>query len=263
MNKEKLELYEDIGMLVLALITIFLLFYEMTITVPPFNLEAIRPKLAAIHWLDFWICMIFISEFVIRLWKGSDRKRFLKAHWIEIPGMIPFTVMGGSAALRIFRLFRLARVFTMMRRFSHLYKKRFVKNEVQYTAVVLVMIVLLASYGIFFFERMTNPQFKSFGDAIWWSFVTVTTVGYGDKVPITPFGRLIGIILMLTGIGVIGVASGTMATYLLGSTRNEKGSEDVEEAKKILVLRRARGEVTEELYAEIKNDLEEIMRKKQ
>ncbi len=271
MDKERIEFYVDIVMLVLALVTVFLLFYEMTIVprdipegiktpeeIPP-ELKLVIHKIIFIHRLDFLICMVFITEFVVRLWKEEDRKGFLKTHWLEIPGMIPFTAMRISRKFRILRLFRLVRVYSLMKRFNRLYRKRFVKNELQYVALTVTTILLFSAYGIFFFERNVNPQISSIGDAVWWSIVTVTTVGYGDKVPITPLGRVIGVVLMFTGIGIIGVLSGTIASYLLRGLRAEK-TEDAGEALRILKLRRARGEVTEEQYQEIKRDLEELLK---
>jgi voltage-gated potassium channel len=262
MNREKLALYWDILMIALALLTVFLLFYEMTISpedVARQGLEGVRAKVILIHRLDFWICMVFIGEFFVRLWKEKDRRVFFKMHWLEIPGMIPFTIFNVSRTIRILRLFRLVRVYSLLKRFSRLYKKRFVRNELQYAFLVLVTILLLSTFGVYLFESRVNPEIESVGDAFWWSIVTVTTVGYGDKVPITPLGKVIGVILMFTGIGLIGVLSGTIASYLMRGYKADKG-EDVEEALRILTLRRAKGEVTEEQYQEIRKDLEGMIK---
>ncbi len=260
MEKERLRFYVDIVMIVLAVFTIFLLFYELTITATPETYKDAVRKIILIHRLDFWICMVFIAEFAVRTWKEEDRKGFVKTHLLEIPGMIPFTVIPASAAFRIFRLFRLVRVYALMKRFTRIYHKRFVANEIQYVAIVVATILLCSAYGILLFERRVNPEIRTVGDAFWWCIVTVTTVGYGDKVPITPLGKLIGVILMFTGIGIIGIFSGTMATYLMRGYQG-KETEDVNEALRTLKLRRARGEVTEEQYKEIKKDLEEMLKK--
>jgi voltage-gated potassium channel len=259
----------DVVMICFVFITIFLLFYEMTIlsidtsgiTAPediPENLRQVILKVVVIHIVDFLICLVFIAEFGVRILKAEDRKGYLKTHWLEIPGMIPFTLFKVSRTLRILRLFRLVRVFSLMKRFSRLYQKRFVRNELQYASVIVITILLFSAYGIYLFEGRTNPEITSIGDAVWWSIVTVTTVGYGDKVPITPLGKVIGVILMFVGIGIIGVLSGTIASYLLKGYRGEKG-EDVEEALRILKLRRAKGDVSEEQYQEIRKDLEEML----
>lgn len=261
MNKKRIALYVDVVMIVLALITIFLLFYEMTIApekITPETIEQIRSKVILIHRLDFWICMIFIAEFSVRTWKEENKRQYLRMHWLEIPGMIPFTVFNISKTFRILRLFRLVRVFSLTKRFSRLFQKRFIKNELQYTALIVLVILVFSSYGIFFSERLVNPDINNVGDAVWWSVVTITTVGYGDKVPLTPLGKVIGVILMFTGIGIIGVLSGTIASRVLHGYSGT--TEDVAEALRILKLRRAKGEVTEEQYTEIKKDLEEMLK---
>lgn len=257
MEKERIGFYTDIVMIALALLTIFLLFYEMTIlrTVTPETKDIVARKVSLIHLIDLLICIIFIAEFVIRYLREESRREFIQTHWLEIPGMIPFTVLGVSRTFRILRLFRLVRVVSLMKRFSRIYQKRFVKNELQYAAVITVTILVLASYGIYFFEGGVNTEISSIGDAVWWSVVTVTTVGYGDKVPITPLGKAIGVILMFTGIGLIGIVSGTIASYLLGGFRAGKKSEELDEALRTLTLRRAKGEVTENQYKEIYEDL--------
>lgn len=266
MDREKIGFYVDVVMIALALVTIFLLFYEMTIApedITPETVRTIVSRVVLIRRLDFWICMVFIAEFVVRSWKKEDRKGYIKSHWLEIPGMIPFTVFGSAyRTLRILRLFRLVRVFSLMKRFSRIYQKRFVRNELQYTALIIGTILLFSTYGIYSFESRVNPEIHTVGDAAWWSIVTVTTVGYGDKVPITAMGKVIGVILMFTGIGIIGVLSGTIASYLLRGFRGERETGDTKEALRILKLRRAKGEVTEEQYQEIKKDLEEMIQER-
>jgi voltage-gated potassium channel len=70
-------------------------------------------------------------------------------------------------------------------------------------------------------------EHKSFGDALWWSIVTTTTVGYGDISPATPIGRIIAIILMIFGIGMIGMLTGTITTYFTNKApqKNQKSSD--------------------------------------
>jgi len=128
---------------------------------------------------------------------------------------------------------------------------------------VVCLIIIYGALAIFFADRYY--QSKGTGgifDALYWAVVTITTVGYGDIVPVTPLGKVIGVILMFTGIGIIGVLSGTIASYFLRGYRSERETEDVGEALRILKLRRAKGEVTEEQYQEIKRELEEMLEAK-
>jgi voltage-gated potassium channel len=117
-----------------------------------------------------------------------------------IPG-----VSGGSAILLLARLTRVVRVLLVtagLRRFGARLGK---------VALVAGSVVLIASLAAYQAEHATNPEFEDIGDALWWGIVTLTTVGYGDIVPITTAGRFAGIAIMFTGIGVLGVLAGSLA----------------------------------------------------
>ena len=109
---------------------------------------------------------------------------------------------------------------------------------------VCSIIILLGAFGIYNFEK--NITVNTFIDSIWWSFVTATTVGYGDVSPSTLPGRIVAVILMITGIGTIGSVTGTFATFFIKDTHeisldnklNEyiKNSNELTENEKIEVI---------------------------
>jgi voltage-gated potassium channel len=87
--------------------------------------------------------------------------------------------------------------------------------------MTMFLLVVLASIGILLCETAENSNIKSAGDAVWWSVTTVTTVGYGDRYPVTPAGRAIAIGLMFAGVGLFGAFSGIVATVFLGRPQDE------------------------------------------
>jgi voltage-gated potassium channel len=87
--------------------------------------------------------------------------------------------------------------------------------------VVATSTVVLGAIGVYALEAGENKGIQHFGDALWWAVTTVTTVGYGDITPITPEGRLIAVVLMLTGISVIGVFTATVASFLFEAQQAE------------------------------------------
>ncbi len=85
-----------------------------------------------------------------------------------------------------------------------------------YKSIVITLIfIILCSVLFFFFEHEYNPNIEDIDDALWWGFVTSTTVGYGDIYPVTPSGRIIAMMVMLIGIGIFGFITASVASILV------------------------------------------------
>ena len=103
-----------------------------------------------------------------------------------------------------------------------------------YIAVVSAAVVVLGASAIYVLEsEAENTQIHTWLDAFWWASATATTVGYGDIVPVTETGRMIGIVMMYVGIGVIGAFISTVGAALIGSKINKTGIAD--DTKSILI----------------------------
>jgi len=129
-----------------------------------------------------------------------------------IPG-----ISGASAVLLLARLARVARLLLAtagLRRFAARLGK---------VALAAGLVVVIASLAAYQAEHKTNSEFATVGDSLWWGIVTLTTVGYGDIVPHTSAGRFAGIVIMFTGIAVLGVLAGSLASLFNLEEPSEKG----------------------------------------
>lgn len=96
-------------------------------------------------------------------------------------------------------------------------------------ALLIVLVTIIASILIELFESSQNDAFSTFWDSAWWVIVTITTVGYGDKIPVTPLGKIIGVLIMFVGIALLSVVTATISSILV--TRKIKEDKGLQEIK--------------------------------
>jgi voltage-gated potassium channel len=181
-------------------------------------------ELEALRFYDNVICGIFLLDFALSLAGSHPRSEyFVRGRgWIDLLGSIPS--FGAFPALGLFRLFRLFRLARIARLLQGQQKKDLIEdilhNRSQYATFItmlLAMLVLVSSSLLVlqFESRSPDANITTGGDALWWSAVTITTVGYGDYYPVTPLGRSMGLFVMLAGVGIIGALASILASLLV------------------------------------------------
>ena len=166
---------------------------------------------------------VFIADLVVhmRYIKGYVRTGtgifdlvvvILTAPWFLIPGFQNAEVL---QLARLARLLRLLAVTPSARRIGERLGK---------VGVFAGGMLLFCSWVAYHSEHPTNPGFATFGDALWWGIVTLTTVGYGDIVPKTQQGRFAGVFLMVTGVATLGIISGTLASFFVPHDQEGEGA---------------------------------------
>jgi voltage-gated potassium channel len=123
------------------------------------------------------------------------------APWFLLPGAHP------GQFVVLLRLARLARLVMASKGSRRLF------DRLGRVTLVAGGVVVIASLVAYHAEHPVNPEFATVGDAFWWGIVTLTTVGYGDIVPKTPTGRWAAVTIMLTGIAVLGLLAGSLASF--------------------------------------------------
>jgi voltage-gated potassium channel len=168
------------------------------------------------HWvalvvgLGSWL--VFVADLIvqIRIDRQYLRRRDGKIDVVIVLLTFPYYLLpgaqGASALLLLARLGRVVRVLLATKGLRRLAQRL---GKVALSAAIVVGICSLAAYQA---EHPVNKEFATIGDALWWGVVTLTTVGYGDVVPITRAGRFAGIAIMFTGVAVLGVLAGSLAS---------------------------------------------------
>lgn len=157
--------------------------------------------------IAIWI--VFAVDVLIRLIFAESLKAFLKSSWLELIALtLPF--------LRILRVFR---VLIALRGI-----KGFVQNRASSTGIYVLMLVPLTWFTgalAVLDAESSNPDalITNLRESLWWSLATITTVGYGDKYPITVEGQLVAAVLMLTGIALFSAGAGIFASWILAEKK--------------------------------------------
>lgn len=175
------------------------------------NLQAVLQTINAI------MMPIFLGDFLYRFFTAESKSGyFLRGFgWADLLSSLPFP------QLKILRLFRLWRVIRLFIEFgARNLVREFITHRAEnalLTVVFLVLCVLeFGSVAVLMAEQSSpNANITSASDAIWWAYVTITTVGYGDQFPVTNAGRIVGLFVMTAGVGLFGTLSGFLANKLL------------------------------------------------
>jgi voltage-gated potassium channel len=160
-----------------------------------FQLPAEVSKVLSIA--DNAICLVFLVDFFIRFKNAKNKFKFMKWGWIDLISSIPtLDFMRAGRMFRLIRLFRILRAFRSTKQLVHYVFKRKTQGVLTSAAIISILMVLFSSIAILQVEDDPHSNIKTAEDALWWSYSTITTVGYGDKYPVTSEGKLIAVFVM-------------------------------------------------------------------
>jgi voltage-gated potassium channel len=202
-----------------------------------------------LDYADNLICALFFFDFVMSVVRAPDRKRYLLTWgWLDLLSSIPtIDAARWGRAARIVRVFRVLRGLRATKIVAGLVLRRRAENTFLAASLVALLMTVFCSIAVLHFEDEPGANIKTGEDAVWWAVATITTVGYGDRYPVTPEGRFIAAILMCAGVGLFGVFSGFLAAWFIGPQAAEGQAEQLMLRAEIATLRTELAGLREEL----------------
>ncbi|SFA89499.1 voltage-gated potassium channel [Lentibacillus halodurans] len=172
----------------------------------------------SIRYLDRFVWAIFFIDVCVRLVAARNKWAYVKKNPFDIIAAIPLDAIFQTA--RIARLFKLLRLIAISKHYFPKFFQIIRTNNLDRVIVTAVLMIVAGGTVVTF----TEPNIDSFADGLWWAIVTTTTVGYGDISPDTIIGRIVAVILMLAGIGIIGMLTSSITTFFIKGEGKEHPS---------------------------------------
>jgi voltage-gated potassium channel len=197
--------------------------------------------------IDYTVWALFVVEYLVKIYLTPSRGKYFRSHILDLLIVaVPF--FRPARAGRLVNLLRLGRIGIVIDR--GLTRARDVLTHKGLHFVLLTAgVMVFASAGLVTIAERSAPHatIHNYGQGLWWAVVTVTTVGYGDKYPVTGFGQGVAVVMMIVGIGLIGVLTATVASYFVGQDLDKAQSERDEMKAELQAAREEREMLRERL----------------
>lgn len=192
-REKEVEEFFEWPMIGLTVILLFILVLPLLFTLSPALLRALA-VFDVIIWILFYLEM-FVKFFVSSNWAATAKRNWFLLLILISPLLLSFRLV------RLARLVSLLRVFNLQRIVARLKKSvQTVVYNIEYIVLLLLVFSLVSSFVIWQVETQLGGAITSYADALWWSVVTITTIGYGDVIPGTPAGKVVGSVVSFVGI---------------------------------------------------------------
>ncbi|WP_156687380.1 potassium channel family protein [Mycobacterium sp. Marseille-P9652] len=218
----------------LALVAVaYLALYSVHVLARPQGLE---PRIV---WVASWCTWaLFVADYLLRLKLAPDRRHWFTHHLFDL----------AIVALPMLGPLRLLRVVIVLGALQKAVGNAVRGRILLYTFTGAGLLIYAGSLAILAQERgHPGATINSFGKAVWWAVSTVTTVGYGDVYPVTVVGRVIAAVLMIGGISLIGVVTGSLASWIVQRVAEADDGHHLVPAVEVAELRREISALAEEL----------------
>ena len=169
-----------------------------------------------INHFDTLICLVFLGDFTYNFFTAKSKLGYLKWGWIDLLSSIPFLPwLRWGRSVSLLRMLHILRAARSVKVILQVLFDNPAKGTLASVAIISFVLVIFSSIAILNCETAPNSNIRTASDALWWSFVTISTVGYGDLYPITFPGRVLAAIMMMAGVGLFGTFTAYVASFFL------------------------------------------------
>ncbi|WP_142783932.1 ion transporter [Changchengzhania lutea] len=191
------------------------------------TLPNLKPQTEVIlESIELFCVIIFTLEYVARIYVADSKPRFIFSFFglIDLVAILPFYLSFGVDLrslralrfLRMFRILKLVRYNRALNQFTRAISSA--KEQIFIFIFITLILIYFSAIGIYYFENEAQPEhFSSIFDSLWWSIITLTTVGYGDVYPITVGGKIFTFCILMIGLGIVAIPTGIISSALTKS----------------------------------------------
>ncbi len=217
------------------LVLVFLSFFVIIALI----IEAVVPlapaTAALLQMMDTAICVVFLVDFGIRFARAESKWRFMRWGWIDLLASIP--AVEAFRWGRMVRIVRVLRAFRSVRVFVTFFLQKRADSALAVISSIVIALMIFGSLAMLNVERASESNIRTPSDVLWWSLATITTVGYGDRYPVTNEGRIIAVLMMVGGATLFSTFTAFIATKLLQPSSDSQNDDLQRLAEEVRLLR--------------------------
>jgi len=217
------------------IIVFFLSVYVIIALVFSFFIDRRSETHKLLEYIDHGVCVIFFIDFLHRFFTAPRKREYMRWGWVDLVSSIPMSAFAVGRIFRILQLLRVIRAIRSLRLLSHYFLKNKIKSTFASAAIFAFLMIVFCAIAMLRVEGDDpRSKIKTAEDALWWAYATITTVGYGDMVPVTTEGRIIAVVLMTVGVGLFGTFTAYVASWFVEKKEEQKDEEQKIEIKELI-----------------------------
>ncbi|KLV02212.1 capsular biosynthesis protein [Photobacterium aquae] len=197
----------------LSLMSLVLSFLSLAIVTTMIFLPKASSAYHLLFGIDSFICLLFWCQLLGDWSRSSNKRAYIKTHWVDFLASIP--VIEQLRFARVLQIFRVLRLLNSSKQILRQLRRN--RRETTIAGIFLLLTLLLSvgsSMMLIFESHVPESNIKEAGDALWWVFVTISTVGYGDHYPVTAMGKILAAVIIICGVGLFGMVAGLVSSVI-------------------------------------------------